>query len=135
MILESSEAAYCLKTDKGEIGEHPRVAVDEGDDSEGGRAIVCEACGFAITAENHRIAIDDSHRHTFFNPSGIVYELGCFSRAPGCSITGEATSEFTWFAGYRWRFALCGKCREHLGWRYESAAGSFFGLILSKLRE
>jgi hypothetical protein len=98
-------------------------------------AIYCKVCGRAVTGRAHKIAVNGSHTHTFFNPAGIVYELGCFAAAPGCHSAGEATSEFTWFAGYVWRFALCGQCNNHLGWFFETAELSFFGLILANLKE
>jgi len=97
-------------------------------------AILCRACSHTITTGDQQIEVAGSHRHTFFNPVGIVYELGCFARAPGCSLAGEASAEFSWFAGYVWRIALCGKCGIHLGWRFQSAEMSFYGLILSHLQ-
>lgn len=98
-------------------------------------AILCRACGSVVTGRNEKIAVSGSHAHTFFNPVGIVFELGCFRRAPGCRITGGATSEFTWFAGYVWRFALCSNCQAHLGWFFEGRDSTFFGLILASLQE
>lgn len=96
--------------------------------------IFCRACSHTITTGNQQIEVAGSHRHTFFNPAGIVYELACFARAPGCSLAGEASAEFSWFAGYFWRIALCGWCGMHMGWRFESADISFYGLILSHLQ-
>ncbi len=98
-------------------------------------AIYCKACGRAVTSRDQKIAINGSHTHTFFNPAGVVFELGCFSTASGCSRAGEATSEFTWFANYVWRFALCRGCKSHLGWFFETNGSSFFGLILLNLKE
>jgi len=96
-------------------------------------ALFCKSCSHRITRRDHAISINGSHTHTFFNPAGIVFELGCFSDASGSLPAGEATSEFTWFAGYQWRFVLCGRCRFHLGWHYETAESGFFGLILACL--
>ncbi len=67
--------------------------------------------------------------------SGIVFHIGCFGDAPGCRTTGVPTSEFTWFGGFAWSLALCGNCNAHLGWRYQGAQVSFFGLILDRLAE
>jgi len=99
------------------------------------KAIRCRSCGQVVTDLSQKISVDGSHAHTFFNPAGIIFELGCFRQAPGCRMHGERTIEFTWFAGYSWCFALCAGCRTHLGWRYEGRTASFFGLILSKLRQ
>jgi len=98
-------------------------------------AIFCRACGNAVTSRDEKIAVGGSHAHTFFNPAGIVFELGCFRRAPGCRNAGRPTSEFTWFAGYVWRFARCSNCRAHLGWFFEGRDSTFFGLILANLQE
>lgn len=95
--------------------------------------IRCRACGSVVTRRDEKIAVGGSHCHTFFNPAGIVFELGCFRGAPGCFVTGKASSEFTWFAGYVWRFALCSHCRAHLGWFFERQESTFFGLILTNL--
>ena len=97
-------------------------------------ALFCKSCSNQITRRDQAIRINGSHAHTFFNPEGIVFELGCFRDAPGCLSMGEATSEFTWFAGSAWRFALCRICGIHLGWDYEMSESRFYGLILARLQ-
>jgi hypothetical protein len=72
--------------------------------------------------------------HTFFNPAGIVYEIGCFRNAPGCMTYGPPSLEFAWFSGYSWQVVCCRSCQEHLGWIFY-ADDEFFGLIINKLRE
>jgi hypothetical protein len=98
-------------------------------------AIYCRACGSAVTGKDQKIQVSGCHTHTFFNPAGIVFELGCFRDAPGCLVVGAPSSEFTWFAGHLWRVALCRRCRIHLGWLFAMEGNTFHGLILSKLRE
>ena len=98
-------------------------------------AIYCKECGRVVTSRDRKIAVQGSHAHAFFNPSGIVFELGCYSLAPGCQRAGVATSDFTWFAGYVWRYALCRQCRSHLGWFFAKSGHSFFGLIRANLIE
>ena len=97
--------------------------------------IYCSFCDHGITGLNHACAVNGQHTHTFFNPAGVVFEICCFRQAPGCVVRGHSTDEFTWFAGYRWSYALCGRCRAHLGWQYTSAEDSFFGLIAPNLRQ
>lgn len=99
------------------------------------RVIRCKACGHEITNHEQKCSIANSHSHTFFNPAGIVYEIGCFKEAAGCQITGQPTTEFSWFTGYWWRFALCSNCQAHLGWLYEKRESTFFGLILANLQQ
>jgi hypothetical protein len=101
-----------------------------------GEAICCRACGRVITRSVARTEINGSHQHTFANPHGIVFQIGCFREAWGCALAGPATDEFTWFKGYHWKIAVCGGCLTHLGWRFASAGGSlFFGLVLDRLSE
>ena len=97
--------------------------------------LYCRACGLRITGEDQRIAVNGSHTHTFFNPAGHVFEVGCFSQAPGCLVSAESSLHFTWFAGYAWRPAFCSGCAVHLGWRFERGDGGFFSLILPSLTD
>lgn len=98
-----------------------------------GRRLLCAACGRPITEEGAAAQYGGAHEHLFTNPAGIGFRIGCFHHAPGCTEAGPPTAEYTWFAGYRWRFALCGGCGAHLGWSYRGPH-HFFGLILDRLR-
>ena len=97
------------------------------------RALRCSQCGHAITSDKERLTVQGGHRHTFVNPGGYVYIIGCFRGAPGCVGFGEASSKHTWFPGRMWRLALCGSCWSHIGWSFESPEESFFGLIVDRL--
>ena len=97
-------------------------------------AIICRRCRHAITRPAEALEMNGAHRHTFANPHGIVFEIGCFRTAPGCTQVGAASGEFSWFSGYLWRVAICGGCMAHLGWRFEAPSGGlFYGLILDHL--
>lgn len=98
------------------------------------RGWYCRSCDGHITEEHERIAMAGGTVHRRVNPLGIEFEFGCFGSAPGCRTVGDETVEHTWFAGYRWRIALCGSCRTHLGWRFSSPDGQFFGLIVARMR-
>jgi len=96
--------------------------------------IVCRQCRQAITRPAERISIQGSHQHTFANPHGIVFEIGCFKDVTGCGYAGAATDEFSWFAGYSWRICFCRMCLTHLGWIFSSQAGDIFhALILDRI--
>jgi hypothetical protein len=97
--------------------------------------IVCRQCRQAITRNEERFSIQGAHRHTFANPHGLVFEIGCFRAAIGCGYAGPASDEFTWFAGYRWRVCFCSNCLTHLGWLFTSPGDGFHGLILERLLE
>lgn len=105
-------------------------------DTENGKYLLCLNCLQIISSPTERIEIQGSHKHTFANPQGIVYEIGCFRNAVGCGYTGIPTNEYTWFRGFSWRVALCGLCHTHLGWLFTSSGStSFNGLILNRLIE
>lgn len=98
--------------------------------------ILCRDCLHPVTRPADRISVQGRHRHTFANPHGVVYEIGCFRSAPGCGLIGPASDEFTWFAGHHWRVCVCAACLVHLGWRFASTDGEpFYGLILDRLIE
>ena len=96
--------------------------------------ILCAQCRQVITHPSQRVHISGAHRHTFFNPHGILYEIGCYGRVQGCGHAGPPTSDFSWFKGYTWRVAVCTGCLTHLGWLFEGADGAnFHGLIFDRL--
>jgi len=100
------------------------------------KLLVCVGCGAPITREAARTTHRGGHAHSFFNPHGIVYHIGCFAEAPGCRAVGPPSNEFSWFPGYHWRIVACGGCGVHLGWDFLGAetGGMFYGLILDRLR-
>ena len=96
--------------------------------------ILCRQCRQAITRPAERITVQGAHQHTFANPHGIVFEIGCFKYARGCGYAGPASTEFTWFSGYAWRVSFCTLCLTHLGWVFIADSGdSFHGFILDRL--
>lgn len=108
---------------------------DEPDVTESGGVLVCRACRSRITRRELGMEVNGSYRHVFFNPSGDVFELGCFASAKNTIPTGPKTDEFTWFPGFQWQVVSCTGCATQLGWRYTGKGGGFFGLILSTLME
>ncbi len=96
------------------------------------RVLRCSACLAVVTSDEARISVGGSHSHRFTNPAGITYDLVCFAAAEGCYVDGQPTTEFTWFAGFAWSYAMCSTCHRHLGWYYEGPS-KFFGLISSQL--
>jgi hypothetical protein len=96
--------------------------------------ILCAQCYNIVTSPEAGISVQGSHRHTFANPNGLIFEIGCFNSATGCGHIGPSTFEFTWFKGFSWRMAICRKCLVHLGWFFTSPGDdSFYGLIMSHL--
>ena len=122
---------------KGEVsGEIYSSIEDEYRDEKNNKKwyILCAECSQVITGDSERIEVNGSHEHTFINPCGIIFQIGCFGRVFGTNISLEATEQWSWFKGYTWRIVCCARCGTHLGWAYMSRGGkSFFGMILSRL--
>jgi hypothetical protein len=107
---------------------------DTPDDRDNEKYIFCRQCYQVITSEMERIDVQGCHKHTFANPHGLVFEIGCFRLAPGCIYSGKPVADFTWFSGYKWQLAACGKCLVQMGWRFVSSGSQYFnGLILDRL--
>ena len=96
------------------------------------RWVRCCACAEPSARASDRVLINGGELHTFVNPQGEVFELACFSQAPGARASGQPSLAFTWFPGHSWRFALCQRCGAQLGWRYEGPQ-LFWGLIRARL--
>jgi hypothetical protein len=100
---------------------------------EGKHPILCRRCGQEITQAEYAVTINGRHEHTFTNPAGVTYQIGCFSAAGGCVVFGPPVFEYTWFPGFAWAVGLCSNCYLHMGWLYQSPETNFFGLITTNL--
>jgi len=97
------------------------------------RWLYCRICGTVIVHKSERILMLGAHNHTFTNPSGMTFNIGCFGSVVGCTHLGDETEQYTWFPGYAWLLALCSGCGIHLGWRFRGGETQFHGLILDRL--
>jgi hypothetical protein len=97
--------------------------------------IVCRACAAFIAETRSRIEVNGAHAHSFINPAGAIFRVGCHAHAPGVVGVGEESDEWTWFTGFSWQVAVCGRCGEHLGWCYRNALARFVALILDRVAE
>ena len=112
------------------------VQDDVAQKEESDKALICVACSHVVTHERFKVSRGGAHQHSFTNPTGYVYQIGCFESAPGAMPLGEYTGEFTWFKDYAWCYADCGRCHNHLGWHFSGTRGSdFFGLRLDQIAE
>ncbi len=135
LVLDTS-ALLRSSTKRGAADSLPRLLDDDESqiDSHAGKKILCRQCHNVITSTAEIVAVNGSHEHTFANPEGILFQIGCFRPSPACGHIGEATEEWSWFKGFSWRVALCSGCLTHLGWLYVSLGGDrFHGLILDRL--
>jgi hypothetical protein len=128
---------FALRRDaKVTIAEKTGAVADQDDREQPERAIVCATCAASVTSPEHRIAVQGAQEHRFMNPTGVLFHIGCFACAIGCTIVGPDSLEYPWFPGFAWRYAMCGSCGQHLGWHFhKDSDSSFFGLILDRLRQ
>ncbi len=110
----------------------PASSTDETTRTEPDDQIRCARCRADITTDTLAVR-RGAHEHTFRNPAGYSWTIGCFRDAAGCASEGEFTAQATWFAGYEWCFASCATCDRHLGWWFTGVGPSFAGLIVSRL--
>ncbi len=97
--------------------------------------LTCARCGKKVARSSDRIEVNNRHEHTFINPAGVIYRIGCFAAAPGTAEIGRPSAEFAWFRGHRWRCLCCSGCETHLGWTFKSDTSQFCGLILDQLSD
>jgi hypothetical protein len=97
--------------------------------------ILCRQCMQVITSPAERIEVQGFHHHTFSNPAGLLFQIGCFRCVKGCINASSPEAEWSWFRGYVWQVVLCSACATHMGWRYTGRQGCFYGLILDRLMQ
>lgn len=124
-----------LKKEPGRPTERPKAEDRAGTGEDSGRVLICAACLHAITTGSARVEKDGRHAHTFSNPHGFVFHIGCFATAPGCDTEGEPTTEHTWFPGHAWQVEACRGCGRHMGWLFTASDTRFHALILDRLAE
>lgn len=96
--------------------------------------IVCRKCQSQITRPSERTMVNGAHQHTFANPSGIVFEIGCFLKVRNCTLVGHPSTDFPWFTGHSWQITVCAGCLTHLGWMFSNQQGQqFYGLIIDRI--
>jgi len=133
MLSEAGEVRRFLREKPEAPAGSVRTVPDPGEDDGGGAVLACAFCQRPVTTTAARIEVDGAHEHSFTNPHGFRFTIGCFAQAVGCRVSGEPSTFWTWFPGFSWQIESCGRCGEHLGWLFHSADGEFHGLILDRL--
>jgi len=124
-----------LRAERGTPAGTVRPGASPRDEDDGASVLACAGCLQAITTAAARTAVGGAHEHTFTNPAGFQFHIGCFARAAGCRAIGEPSTYWTWFAGYSWQVEHCSACGEHLGWLFRGQGHVFHGLVLDRLVE
>ena len=111
-MFETARGSLCLRpTPPGKTPDQPG-GLPEGDPGpevlEDGPVIRCRQCLQEITRSSEKIAVDGAHRHTFANPLGLVFEIGCFASVKHlffCSFKKYCTNYFAYL--YKFLFSAC----------------------------
>lgn len=98
-----------------------------------GQYILCASCQHLLSSRVPAISRQGTHEHTRINPAGVPFRFACFSQLEDVLILGEASHAHSWFLGYRWQYAMCRHCQQHLGWYFSSSSDCFYGLILNRI--
>jgi len=86
------------------------------------RRIRCRTCRNEVGDPGDTFRAGEDPVQVFVNQAGFAHEVMTVRNAWNVLITGQPTTEFTWFPGYAWRHLLCGRCGSHLGWLYLAVA-------------
>lgn len=133
-LFNKGPSNYCFLVSSTDKKKKKRGQIKEQNKEEEEKYILCNHCEYRITLPEYQIEVQGEFNHTFLNPAGRIYNIGCFKKAEGCLVLGELTSEWSWFHGFEWQVATCSQCFKHLGWFYSSKTEqTFFGLILDAL--
>lgn len=135
MTESSSGAIQALRRDDAAPAGVVRPASRPVSADDGGEVLACAGCLRPVTTAAARTGVAGAHEHTFANPAGLQFHIGCFARATGCLAVGEPSTHWTWFSGYSWQVEHCVTCGDHLGWLFRAEAHLFHGLILDRLVE
>ncbi|MCC6624866.1 MAG: hypothetical protein IT385_26695 [Deltaproteobacteria bacterium] len=95
--------------------------------------IRCAACRHPITTREAGIVVDGRHDHRCVNPHGVIFDIGCYTNAPGLVVVGEPEAFFSWFPGTTWQIGLCVGCHAHLGWLFVGRERPFVALVLDRI--
>ena len=118
--LGSPEGATSTGTDPRKVTEEPP-------------ALACARCQEPVTSAAEWLEVGGAREHTFMNPHGFAFRIGCFAAARALEGAGGWSDEWSWFPPCLWQVQHCARCGEHLGWAFRSADRRFFGLVLDRL--
>lgn len=107
-------------------------------DDKNRKAYHCAYCGAYIAESGAILTIQGAESHSFVNPAGVLCNFTTFSDCENVMVHKALYLEHSWFPGYGWRFVLCAKCHQHLGWKYDAVQKgvrprSFFGILVESV--
>ncbi|KAL4704750.1 hypothetical protein ACJJTC_000074 [Scirpophaga incertulas] len=81
--------------------------------------LCCSSCLAEIAVRDHIIPMSSEGVHAnYTNLGGYMHDVVTVSAVRNTRLQGRASAEYSWFPGYCWTIAVCGRCSTHVGWRY-----------------
>ena len=69
-------------------------------------------------------------KQSLVNSFGVVFNVVTTQKLQGYAVFGSPDLHDSWFPDYAWEILICGRCHEHLGWRFSTTKSMpFFSLI------
>lgn len=99
----------------------------------------CVDCEAIITKKRHMFSMSvDGPMAAYVNPGGYVHDTLTVTEAKGLKKQGTASTENSWFPGYKWTILNCRTCQTHKGWCFEATKKNllparFYGLTRAGL--
>ena len=97
------------------------------------RVLSCRRCNIQLGDQSEIFSLSrEGPQCAFVNPGGHVHETLTLYRAKNLRLSGTPSTEHSWFPGYAWTIAECGRCYSHIGWKFTStgrrmAPDKFYG--------
>jgi cereblon len=98
------------------------------------RVFTCRRCNLQLADQSEIFSLSrEGPQGAFVNPGGHVHETLTVYRAKNLLLSGTPSTEYSWFPGYAWTIAECGRCFSHIGWKFTAASQQlvppkFYGL-------
>lgn len=84
------------------------------------RQIFCHRCSQFFAVLDDIIVVSETDSGVFVNAGGHLHDILLLKAVQNGEFDDTAHAEFSWFPGYAWSIAYCGRCDEHIGWRFIS---------------
>lgn len=87
------------------------------------RVLICRRCNIQLGDQAEIFSLSsEGPQGAFVNPGGHVHETLTLYRAKNLRLTGTPSTEYSWFPGYAWTIAECGRCFSHIGWKFTATS-------------
>jgi cereblon len=98
------------------------------------KQMVCSRCNQALANKQDLFNVSGSEglSNIYVNRYGSVHQTMTLRKLLPeviLHLEGPPSTEDTWFPGYAWTIMYCGRCHQHLGWKYDWVGGEHIELV------